>query len=83
MDCDQKELLKKIQEMEFVTIELQLYLDTHPGDQEALNDYRCAVQVLRRHLKEYEENFGSLAEDGYHDPCGRWNWIDGPWPWQM
>jgi len=83
MDCKQQMvLLKKIQEMEFVAIELQLYLDTHPGDREALNDYNCAIEVLNRLMKEYEDVFGSLLALGHHG-CNGWNWLEGPWPWEI
>ncbi|MDT8903141.1 spore coat protein CotJB [Anaeroselena agilis] len=83
MDCQQQMMLfKKIQEMQFVAIELHLYLDTHPCDQDALNDYNCAVEMLNKLMSEYEEEFGSLLAHGFH---GRkeWNWIEGPWPWEM
>ena len=38
-DMTKCELLKKISEYQFVTVELNLYLDTHPCDADARNDY--------------------------------------------
>jgi spore coat protein JB len=85
VDCDnQMAMLRKIQEMEFVAIELNLYLDTHPEDVDALNDFNCAVEVLRKHKKKYEEEFGpfsNFGSGGYSD--APWQWIRGPWPWEM
>ncbi|MBU2700814.1 spore coat protein JB [Sporomusaceae bacterium BoRhaA] len=83
MDNAQCALMKKICEMEFVAIELQLYLDTHPCDSDALNDYNCAVDVLRKYQLKYEDEFGSIMEIGHHGVNGKWDWVNSPWPWQM
>jgi spore coat protein JB len=83
MKCEkQMILLRQIQEMGFVQGDLHLYLDTHPCDQDALNDYNCATQELERLNNEYTAEFGSLSADGFHG-CTEWNWIDSPWPWEM
>lgn len=83
VNCEkQMMLLLKLQEMEFVQVELHLYLDTHPCDQDALNDYNCALQTLERLKKEYTDEFGSLSQDGFHG-AKEWNWINSPWPWEM
>ena len=83
MNSKQSALLLKIQEMEFVAIELQLYLDTHPCDADALNDYNCAVDALRKYMLEYEAAFGAISASGHHGGNGKWDWIDSPWPWEM
>lgn len=85
MKCDDKRmaLLIKIQEMQFVAIELQQYLDTHPCDADALNDYRCAVDVLHKYIKEYECEYGSLIALSPHYDGDNWDWAEGPWPWEM
>ena len=34
-------------------------------------------------VKEYEALFGPYITKVLHnDPKGRWEWIDGPWPWE-
>jgi spore coat protein JB len=83
VNSKQSALLIKIQEMEFVAIELQLYLDTHPCDADALNDYNCAVDVLRKYMLEYEAEFGAIIANGHHGGNGKWDWVDSPWPWEM
>jgi spore coat protein JB len=85
MDCsEQASMLKRIQEMEFVAVELNLYLDTHPCDEEAVNDYNCAVEVLKKMRKDYEAAFGPLFNFGWGG-CSRapWQWVEGPWPWEI
>jgi len=77
-------LLKKVQEMEFVAIELNLYLDTHPCDQDALNDFNCAVEVLKKLKEKYECEYGPLINFGFGGMSGEpWQWVQGPWPWEL
>jgi len=78
----QMRLLRQIQEMEFVAIELNLYLDTHPCDQDGLNDYNCAIEKLDKLMSEYTAEYGSLLAQGFHG-CKKWLWIEQPWPWEM
>ena len=81
MDSNQLRLLKEIQLVEFTVIEANLYLDTHPDDQEALRYYQSAKQRLESKTADYEAKYGRIAagEDGRM----RWAWVDEPWPWQM
>lgn len=85
MGCDkQAEMLAKIQEMEFIAIELNLYLDTHPCDREALNDYNCAVENSRKLAQKYEAEYGPLYNFGLSiNSEDSWQWINSPWPWEI
>lgn len=76
---NQMAMLKRLQEMEFVAIELNLYLDTHPCDSDALNDYNCAVEMVRKLMKEYEECYGPLMHFGMAATKEyEWQWAQGP-----
>lgn len=80
----QTALLRKVQEMEFVAIELNLYLDTHPCDQDALHDFNCAVEMLRKYKEKYECEYGPLLNFGFGGMSGEpWQWVQGPWPWEL
>lgn len=86
MDCEkQAGMLKRLQEMEFVAIELNLYLDTHPCDKEAINDYNCAVERIRKLKKEYEDEYGPLMHFGHggYSNKNKWTWLNEPWPWEV
>lgn len=84
MDRDkQMALLCRLQEMEFVAIELNLYLDTHPCDEDALHDYNCAAEMVKKLMREYEECYGPLLNFGMQISKGEWQWIEGPWPWEL
>lgn len=82
--CDQATALLKIQEIEFVAVELNLYLDTHPCDEDAINDYNCAVENLKQLKKEYEAQYGPLFNYGWGGfSPNPWQWVQGPWPWEI
>ncbi|BBB90702.1 MAG TPA: spore coat protein CotJB [Methylomusa anaerophila] len=85
MDDDrQRALLLKVQEMEFVAVELNLYLDTHPCDADAINDYNCAVKELRKYKEKYESEYGPLLNFGFGGFSRKpWQWIESPWPWEL
>ena len=73
-------LLKKISTYQFAALDLQLFLDTHPGDSkmiEKMEEYRNAARPL---IKEYEEKFGPLTKST--TSSNNWLWIKSPWPWE-
>ncbi len=74
-------LLQKLSVAQFAAWELHMYLDTHPGDGEALARYRHYEEKTRRLTEEYESKYGPLtAGDAYGD--ARWEWVNSPWPWE-
>lgn len=85
MGCEkQAEMLSKVQEMEFIAIELNLYLDTHPCDTEALNDFNRAVDSARKLVRKYESVYGPLYNFGISaNSESEWKWINSPWPWEL
>lgn len=81
---ERKKMLCRLQEMEFVAIELNLYLDTHPCDTEAINDYNCAVKMIKKLKKEYEDAYGPIMHFGMGGTSEEpWQWVEEPWPWEM
>lgn len=81
---DRRELLRRIQELEFVAVDLNLYLDTHPNETAPLEHFNRVACELREAKKEYEKCYGPLLNFGFSENAGnRWLWIDEPWPWDM
>lgn len=83
MDPKQAQLLREIQQLEFVAVELTLFLDTHPKDQEPLNDYNMVTSHLNQLKAHYEKKYGPLAVFGFSPGEYPWCWIEGPWPWEI
>ncbi|GIM29509.1 spore coat protein CotJB [Clostridium polyendosporum] len=82
-DCTKKkDMLNKIRELEFATVDLNLYLDTHPRCEKALTDYNCITEELIKLKKLYEQKYGPLTHFGYGTSDYPWQWIDEPWPWE-
>ena len=74
-----QEMLMQIKEYDFALDELNLYLDTHPDDSQALclqNNYANALRNLER---QYQRVYGPLTANC---PCNKWRWIEEPWPWE-
>ena len=81
MEYDRNNLLNKVLEYHFACIELNLYLDNNPNDENALNDYNKYSEKLQRAKENYESQYGPLTNFGYVKDCYDWKWINQPWPW--
>jgi len=78
-----EQLLEEIQAVGFALVELNLYLNTHPWDQQALGDYNSLAKHYRMLTQEYEYRFGPLYNFGHSISPYPWKWNEPPWPWQM
>lgn len=78
---NKEEMLQKIMELDFYIIDLHLYLNTHPDDNEAIQMHNNAVLQNRSLRAVYSEKYGMLTS-GLCVSATPWQWIDGPWPWQ-
>jgi len=76
-------LLEQLQAIDFVLVELNLYLDTHKDDPEALQQYNHYVQERWCLVQEFERLYGPLLHFGHSCSGYPWQWDDGPWPWQV
>lgn len=75
------ELLQKISALDFYIIDLNLYLNTHPSDGEAIALYNEAVKQANTLREEYTRLYGMLLAN-QSTSKQPWQWIEGPWPWQ-
>lgn len=80
MTCS--EMMNRIRELEFAAVDLNLYLDTHPANQQALMDYNTVTQQLKELKKVYEAKYGPLTNFGYAPSQYPWRWVSEPWPWE-
>ncbi len=76
-----EELLARIGEIRFVCVELNLYLDTHPNDTEAAEDYYNYSVMLKELITSYEQQFGPLMGFG-SSATNVGSWVDSPWPFE-
>ncbi|SHJ35709.1 spore coat protein CotJB [Hespellia stercorisuis] len=76
-------LLMEITALGFAVYDVQLYLDTHPCDVNALAYFHEKNKLYNQAMREYASLYGALTIDTMMSSCSdRWNWINEPWPWQ-
>ena len=71
-----------IYELGFVLTEVNLYLDTHPDDLEAIEYYAQIKDKYCDYMTQYADYYGPLdklhiSNDNY------WMWVATPMPWEM
>lgn len=74
-------LLKEIMSIDFCLLEMNLFLDTHPQDSDAIMLYNKFLEDVRPLKIKYEREVGPLTVNFIAD-CP-WSWIDNPWPWEI
>ena len=80
MEC-KNDKMKELMALDFKLYDLQLYLNTHPDDVEAIEAFRELAEEAEMAKKKYEEECGPLtAKNAAID--GEWLWIKNPWPWE-
>jgi spore coat protein JB len=83
LDENYHDLLLEIQQVDFVILELNLYLNTHPHDKAAIAQYNECVQRSMQMKKNFEAIYGPLTSFGYSFSPAPWIWGKTPWPWQV
>ncbi|MDR1541503.1 MAG: spore coat protein CotJB [Clostridiales bacterium] len=78
---EKKVLLENIQTLDFMALDLHLYLNTHPRDFEALQMYNRVVASCDKCRSYYETTFGPLCS---YRSAGlpNWTWSSEAWPWE-
>ncbi len=72
--------MTELQALEFVVLELGLYLDTHPDDEEAFALFRQYVAMEKAARTAYESKYGPLFQSSAA-ANETYRWLEGPWPW--
>ncbi|MBE3596837.1 MAG: spore coat protein CotJB [Hydrogenibacillus sp.] len=83
MDARYYELLEQLQAVDFVLVDLNLYLDTHPTDVQAIQQYNHYVQARWNLAQEFERLYGPLTHFGHSISNAPWRWSESPWPWEV
>ena len=80
---DRDTLLEKLTAMDFMAVDIALFLNTHPEREDAIKLYNQTIMMADSLREEYEKNYGPLCSfRSYAENERFWSWIDNPWPWQ-
>ncbi len=71
----------ELQALGFALQELALYLDTHPCDEEALEQYRAYQKMYHEGMMKYGEDCRPLTHNQPVDDK-EYTWLRDPWPWE-
>ena len=75
------EYLHEVDMAGFALDDVVLYLDTHPGDTEAMKYYQMAREKYRQAVEVYTAQVGPLFMADVPESC-TFSWVDEPWPWE-
>lgn len=79
MPADTTEL-RELMALDFVTAEMNLYLDTHPQDSQAFATFQTFLKLYDEGKKEYTARFGPLCLTDLAS-AKSYTWLNDPWPW--
>ncbi|MDY3015234.1 MAG: spore coat protein CotJB [Evtepia sp.] len=74
--------LNQLRALDFVILELGLYLDTHPYDSEVFSLFQHYVELEKTARAQYVKEHGPLFQTDAA-ASGSYSWGEGPWPWQF
>lgn len=75
--------LAELQALEFVLLELGLYLDTHQDDSEAFALFQQYAALERAGREKYESMYGPLFMAAVASQKSFAAWLRDPWPWEF
>ena len=78
----QENLMESIRIYMFCAVDLNLYLDNFPDDENATEDYKRVSLKLNEFMQKYEKNYGPLCNFGFSYEENPKSWIETPWPWE-
>ena len=74
--------LAELQALEFVVLELGIYLDTHKDDTEALRLFKQFSAMEKAAKAAYESKYGPITKETAA-AGDSYRWLSDPWPWNF
>lgn len=76
------QLLHDISVIGFVLYDLNLYLDTHPTDQNGLDYFNHYNKIYAQMRKEFALRYDPLTANYYERMNNEWTWVTQKMPWE-
>lgn len=74
--------LGEIMALGFMIGELNLYLDTHPDDQEAFDALKAVIALYNEGQEKYVKLYGPITMRDMTN-FKTYTWLHDPWPWEF
>lgn len=78
---DREQMLNDIGILDFVLVELTLYLDTHPDDRNAMEYFNHYSRIKNQMSREFSQKYFPLTKD-MAEGGKEWRWGMAPLPWE-
>lgn len=75
-----KNLLYRLQVLDFSIVDTALYLDAYPDSKEALKYYQQLIGERTQLTQALAERCQAPVTN-FENSGNAWNWVNGPWPW--
>lgn len=79
---EREQLLNDLTTLDFMAVDMALYLDTHPNDEDGIAIYNEIIKEANNARALFEEKFGPLCSYRSMSNDKKFEWINNPWPWQ-
>ena len=73
--------LGELMGLDFMIKELNLYLDTHPEDEEAFALMKSVIGLAEEGREKYVKMYGPISVSDLKK-CSKYTWLRDPWPWE-
>lgn len=81
-ETDEEKMLIALDQYSLALMDLNLYLDLHPTDQEMIKLYKKYLTDYKQLTKDFGEKYFPLTTDCENITKNNWNWELGRWPWE-
>lgn len=79
---NKEEIIRRLTILDFLAVDLQLYLNIHYDDKEAIEKYNSVVKEADSLRALYEKCYGPIYSFRSESNSNEFTWIDNPWPWE-
>ena len=79
---ERQRMLLEVQKQGFAMWDLNLYLNTHPTDRNAMMLFDKYRDAYKKAMEDYQRRYGALSVEDSDANSGYWAWNKSPWPWE-
>lgn len=80
---DMQALLEKVQQYNFATTDLNLYLDNYPNDKDTIKIFNNYRNMYLTAVSNFEKIYGPIEAINNPVNVNTWVWDKNPWPWEV